>query len=366
MQSAPVKDLPVVQVVKNLPAQSRGLSRLTYVREWQRTVHTNPVDPLKRGRGVRLVNPLEYIETPRPDITWLAEGLIPKPGYLLLLGPPKVGKSFLAWDWASRIASGRDVLGAKVSKPGVVLYIQLDTKEAAWRTRLQTLASAGYDLNIPNLKFVHPDDMMMPLLVTTRTGYDFLKDAISTAGPDLVIIDVLRELHQEDENDSTAIKRVFDVLESLFAGLSVILIHHTRKMSDEDKDNPDPSVLARGSSYITGRVDGYWLLYGNSPKRKLYFESRFREASVQNVVQDSVGIFTFPDIERDDLGRQRLAGLRIEFPKTQPDLLWKIASERWGYTRAQFYRLLRLPLPHELSIPLHQTNSVSATVCLNT
>jgi hypothetical protein len=226
-----------------------------------------------------------------------------------------------------------------------VLYIQLDTKEAAWRTRLQSLSNAGHDLNLPNLKFVHPDDMMMPLLVTTRTGYDFLKEAIDNAAPDLVVIDVLRELHQEDENDSTAVKKVFDVLESLFAGLSVLLIHHTRKMSDEDKDNPDPAVLARGSSYITGRVDGYWLLYGNSAKRRLYFESRFKEAYTQSLVQDSVGMFTYPDVERLDLDRQRINVLRLEFPKTKPELLWKIASERHGMTKTQFYKALRLPLP---------------------
>lgn len=310
---------------------------------------------------MRIVNPQQYIDTPRPDIKWLVDGLIPKPGYLLLLGPPKAGKSFLAWDMASRVASGRSVLGHETPEPGRVLYIQLDTKEAAWRARLQTLAGAGHDLNIPNLMFVHPDDMMMPLLATTKVGYDFIKDAIATATPDLVIVDVLRELHQEDENDSTSVKRVFDVLESLFAGLSVLLIHHTRKMSDEDKEAPDPAVLARGSSYITGRVDGYWLLYGQAPKRKLYFESRFKEAYAQTIVQDSVGMFTYPQVVADALALQRINALRIEFPKTKPELLWKIASERWGMTKAQFYKAIKMPLP-QVPEPI----DARVQVCLDT
>lgn len=292
---------------------------------------------------MRIVNPKEYISSPRPTTNWIVDGLIPKPGYMLLLGPPKTGKSFLAWDIASKVAQGHNVLGHVMTNgPKKVLYVQLDTKDMAWTDRLRKFEDAGQNLDIPNLVMIHPDDLNLPMLVTESRGAHDLKLAITQSQAELVVIDVLREIHQEDENDSTGMKKVFDALEPLTRQVSVLLVHHTRKMSPDDKASPDPISLARGSSYITGRVDAFWLLYGDAPNRKLYYESRFQEASVQTARQDpNTGLFTFPDLENDATLIPVLLALCAEHPELGHEKLWKVASERIGLRRSSYYRLLK-------------------------
>ena len=179
---------------------------------------------------MRIVNPQEYISSPRPGIKWLVDGLIPKPCYLMLMGPPKHGKSFIAWDIASRVAKGESVMGYSMSNgPQKVLYLQLDTPEVLWTDRLKTFAACGVDLNIPNLMMIHPADLQLPLLVTDARGKLDMRKAIEQSQCDMLVIDVLREIHQEDENDSTSMKVVFDALAPLTKDISVLLLHHTRK-----------------------------------------------------------------------------------------------------------------------------------------
>ena len=290
---------------------------------------------------VRTVSPSEYLNTPRPKLEWLVTGLIPKPGYMLLLGPPKVGKSFLAFDIAAKIAKGESVMGYECPSPKKVLYIQMDTKEAAWTERLRKLKEIGYDLNIPNLRLVHQDDMMLPLLVTTQRGQDFIKSLVRTEGPDLIILDVLRELHQEDENDSTGMKKVFDAMEPCFPEQSVLILHHTRKISADDKATPDPVSLARGSSYITGRVDGYWLLHGEAPLRKIHFESRFQEATTTTAKQGNGGMFSFPELEKDAILTPQLIKLCADNPTVGHHILREKAFKQFGVTGAHYYRLMQ-------------------------
>lgn len=290
---------------------------------------------------IRTVSPQEYLAVPRPQLEWLVTGLIPKPAYLLLLGQPKAGKSFLAWDIATCVATGTSLMGYSCPSPQKVLYIQLDTKEHAWTERLKTFADAGVNLNIPNLRLVHQDDMLLPLIITTDKGKHWVQDVLAQEDPALVIMDVLRELHNEDENDSTVMKKVFDAMEPLFAGRTVLLVHHTRKSGEADKQSPDPVALARGSSYITGRVDGYWLLYGDAPLRKLRWESRFQEATTTTAKQDpNTGLFSFPDLVPDASLIASLTALCAKNPTKTHAQLWREASTAYGISRSTYYRLI--------------------------
>ncbi len=304
--------------------------------------------------AVRTVCPSEFLAVPRPQLEWLVTGLIPKPAYLLLLGQPKAGKSFLAWDIATAVASGSSLMGHSCPAPQKVLYIQLDTKEHAWTERLKGFAEAGINLNIPNLRLVHQDDMLLPLTITTQAGQHWLKELLTQEDPALVIMDVLREMHGEDENDSTVMKKVFDAMEPIFKGRTVLLVHHTRKTSESDRTSPDPVSMARGSSYITGRVDGYWLLYGEAPLRKLRWESRFQEASTTTARQDpNTGLFSFPDLVPDAGLLADLLKLCTQNPDKTHSQLWREASSKFGISRSVYYRLIssaqcihrQLPVP---------------------
>jgi hypothetical protein len=283
---------------------------------------------------------------------------------MLLLGPPKAGKSFLAFDIGAKVSQGKKVMGYDTPMPKKVLYLQLDTKEAAWTERLRKLKETGYELDLPNLRLIHQDDMMLSLLVTTSRGQDYLKRALDTTKPDLLILDVLRELHGEDENDSTSMKKVFDCMEPLFKDLSVLMLHHTRKVSPEERSAPDPVSLARGSSYITGRVDGYWLLYGDAPFRKLHFESRFQEAQTTTAKQGHDGMFSFPDLDQDNELLPKLVALCAENPTENHHALGGKAFKKYGISRAVYYRVMQTaPCVHKSSTtPIHKPITTDANL----
>ena len=239
-------------------------------------------------------------------------------------------------------------MGYPTVTPQQVLYLQLDTKEAAWTERLQKFSEHGIPLDIPNLRLVHQDDMLLPLLVTSDKGREYCHALLSQEDPALVILDVLREVHDEDENDSTTMKKVFDAMEPLFAGRTVILVHHTRKISPDDRLSPDPVTLSRGSSYITGRVDGYWLLYGDAPNRKLVFESRFMEQTTMTARQSpETGLFTFPDLDRDAALGPKLAALCTAHPDKKHSELATLAASTLGIKRTTYYRIMAaMPCVH--------------------
>jgi len=230
----------------------------------------------------RIITTEEYLDTPRPKLNWLIDQQLPHPGTLLLQGPPKSGKSFLAFDLVRCIAQGKPFLGWKTCK-SKALYLQFDTSELVWRQRLERMKSSGIDLS-GDIFTVHPEDMLMPFNLLNIQHQDWLTRIIRTADPEVTVLDVFREIHNADENDSTQMKIVGDIITTLFKDRSLVIVHHSKKISEEVID-PDPTQVARGSSYLTGKVDAIWLLYHN----KLRIQSRTAEPINISMKQSTSG-----------------------------------------------------------------------------
>ena len=232
----------------------------------------------------RILTTSQYLDTPRPQLQWIVHEHIPNPGILLISGPPKSGKSFLAFDLARCIAQGMPFLGWVTCK-SKTLYLQFDTSELVWRQRLEKLSACGVDLS-GDLFTVHPDDMKLPINLLNPIHEGWLRTVLETADPVLTVIDVFREIHNADENDSTEMKMVGDTIVRLFKNRSLVLVHHSKKIY-EDVISPDPSSVARGSSYLTGKVDALWLLY----KNQLHIQSRTSEPQTIRLVHGPSGLW---------------------------------------------------------------------------
>lgn len=209
----------------------------------------------------RIISTEEYMSLDRPNLDWIIEGQIPHPSLVLLHGPPKSGKSFLAMDLLRCISQGKSFLGWKSHK-SKALYLQFDTSEMVWRQRLISMKSSGVDLS-GDIYTVHPDDMPIPFNILERGHSDWLRGIVNKSDCKVILIDVFREIHNADENDSTQMKIVGDILMSIFKDRTLILVHHSKKIPDE-VINPDPTQVARGSSYLTGKVDALWLLHNKT------------------------------------------------------------------------------------------------------
>ena len=280
---------------------------------------------------MRIVTAEEYRDLPSVELAWVIHKLIPRPGLVLLHGPEKVGKSFLAFQIALAVARGEDFLGQKVNQ-GTVLYLQFDTSKSIWSERLRELTESGEDISGPIL-MIHPEDQPPAINILTGEGQAWLRETLRLSRPVLVIIDVLRELHSLDENASRDMKQVGDTIMTMFAGLSVLLIHHSRKIPVEVTE-PGAVLYSRGSSYITGKVDAIWML----TKGRLKMVPRFDEETSWAAHQKDNGLWVFPDTYyRMDL-LKKLFDLCLEFPAHTHNDLSLIAKERLNISRATYYR----------------------------
>ena len=215
---------------------------------------------------MRLITLDEYITMPRPDIYWLVKEMVPKPSFILVIGAPKSGKSTLALQLASCVAKGAAFMGRPVMHTSKTIYIQFDMSEFEWRYVLTQMQNGGAELALSSITTFHPDEPLTPMNILDRGKYQMLTDAVAMCPEaNIVVLDVLREMHDGDEDNSGVMKIVGDALMQLVKGRTLILLHHTRKLPpDVDLSAIDPVQEARGSSYLAGKAGAVWLVHDNS------------------------------------------------------------------------------------------------------
>ncbi len=217
-----------------------------------------------------------------PEYEWLIPGYLPKPGMIMILGEPRAGKSFLALQLALSLAQGLQFLpGPRVAhvKPKKVLYFYFDkTGVFVFQDRLKLLQASGVNITGP-LYVIDPRDKLPVINLLDPTCYRYFDELITEVNPDCVVFDVLREFHNGDENESTSMKIVGDIITSLCEDRSVILVHHTKKLDYPGRTSPVRNIeAARGSNYIVGKADSTWLIHEGYLKVESNFapEVRFK------------------------------------------------------------------------------------------
>lgn len=198
---------------------------------------------------IKTIDAENLISTPIPKKSFLVEGLIPR-GLTLLSGASKIGKSWLVFWLALKIAKGEDVWGLKTNKCDV-LYLSLEDTYQRLQDRLYKLEE-----ECPrNLRVA--TGAMVNLI---GNGFEEQIEAYLADHPDtkLIIIDTLQKIRDSgsvsgksgiyagDYDDMTVLKNIADS-----HGLGIILVHHLRKTKDAD----DPFNEISGSTGIAGAAD---------------------------------------------------------------------------------------------------------------
>lgn len=239
----------------------------------------------------RLVSVSDFVTTIIPDYDWLIPGYFPKPGILMLLGEPRAGKSFLALQLALSLAQGRQLLPTTRNtqiKPKKVLYFYFDkTGVFVFQDRLKSLQASGVNLT-GSLYVIDPRDKLPVINLLNPGTYQYFDEIITEANPDVVVFDVLREFHNADENESTQMKVIGDIIANLCSGLGIILVHHTKKLDYPGRTGPVRNIEAsRGSNYIVGKADSTWLIHGGY----LNIESNFAPEIRFKLLRQSNGLW---------------------------------------------------------------------------
>ena len=215
--------------------------------------------------------------------------LIPVGGFVNLYGKPKTGKSFAALGLADAVANGSaSWMGFDVIRTGPVGYLQIDTPRSAWAMRLNNIKAAGFDLS--NIYFADRLIAPYPFNILDPECHKWLKAMTEQVKPILMIIDTLREVHEEDENDSGQMKRVITAIDTACGeGVAKVLVSHSRKDNPMSGENIMDDV--RGSSYVPGKMDTVMKL----TDRYMMWDGRSVEEGKLKITKDEGTGMILPD-----------------------------------------------------------------------
>ena len=196
-------------------------------------------------------------------------------GLFILAGSSKIGKSWLSLDICRAVAAGDKVWDFS-SEQGEVLYLALEDNYRRLHNRLKkiglavpgqkSISSRGSltgspggtaNSNLINLSGFH----MTTAAFGINSGLIEQIHNFMAAHPKvkLIVIDTLERIRDTafdkgiyacDYRDMTTIREITDKY-----NLTILLIHHTRKLSDDD-----PLNTLSGSTGLTGAVDGVFVL----------------------------------------------------------------------------------------------------------
>lgn len=227
---------------------------------------TGPNSPKSRHR----VNSIETISASVlkrknfPPLRYAIDGFLTE-GLTLLGGKPKIGKSYMALDFAMAVASGGLALGTVECQQGAVLYCALEDNHRRLQRRMKQLY--GAEETWPrDLHFATSAPRLDVGLI------DELRDWIETHEAKLVIIDTFAGVRPRGRGegydaDYAALSPLQEMAGEM--GVSILVIHHLRKMQGDD-----PFDTISGTTGLTGAVDAAFVLQRGQQGVTLYGRGR--------------------------------------------------------------------------------------------
>lgn len=209
-------------------------------------------------------------------------------GTYIFAGAPKVGKSFMALELAYHVSKGIPLWGKKVNQCEV-LYLALEDTYSRIQKRAVKMFGTEEENNALHIA-VNAGNFADGNIIVQLEHFVFMHKATR-----LIIIDTLQKI-REVQNDYSY-SRDYDVISAIksFAdsyGVCVLLIHHTRKMNDDDK-----FLTISGTNGLLGAADGAFIMY----KHKRLENDAVIEVSSRDIGDEKITVTRNPDNMRWEL-----------------------------------------------------------------
>jgi AAA domain len=229
-----------------------------------------------------------YTDYKIQEIDWLVEGILPAESVIAFSGDEGVGKTLFALALARSLTGGRVFLGRPV-RFCRVLYLGLDISKATLQSYVRAMRWIPND-DFRILTMWTGEGKEAPMLDDPQ-GVGLLYKLAAKYKP-LIILDTLRDFFEGEENSSTELKPVLDVLRKLRSlGATLILIVHPPKSG---------SSIIRGTGNISQKVDIPYLMEKSKwqgkdivvlscPKKNRFGATSFRLAMRQVFIPTPAG-----------------------------------------------------------------------------
>lgn len=177
-----------------------------------------------------------------PAPTWIVDGFVPADSITFLWGESSIGKTPFCWHLAKSAAAGEAFFGWGVARPWRTLFLEMDQTEKATQERVR-------DLHMPGVAFEH----IGPVLdFEPETLLAHFADAIAYR-PEFLVVDSLRRAHPFEDIKSNIPTRVYAMYRQLFPEAAILFIHHSRKLSKDERDakrkNPEGDDVSEHESH---------------------------------------------------------------------------------------------------------------------
>jgi hypothetical protein len=260
-------------------------------------------------------------------------------GLTILAGPPKVGKSYLALELASSVASGNFVFGhLAVKRPGKVLYLSLEDGER--RVRQRTRQMADSDQYLDQIQMVYS----LPAPLSEQAAVEALDNEIHEGKYELVIIDTLVKAFPQDRRSHDVFRadyRQIDTLKRLADDneVAIVVLAHTGKDEAEYALN-----VVAGTGGLTAAADAVLVLGKSSYGANLQVISRDVEEAQFALVRDArTSGWTIAAEGPGPIpveGKQRILDALRDGPMSSSDIQIAMVTENSSTVRSWIYRLV--------------------------
>jgi RecA-family ATPase len=178
----------------------------------------------------------------------IVNGLFREGETVNLIANSKAGKSWLAYNLALSVITGRSWLGRFESAPGSVLLIDNELHRATLAHRIPVVADA---MAIPREQYEH-DLEIWTLRGHLRSLIDLDFDNIEPGTHKLIILDAKYRFAAQgkSENDNAAEAHFYNIIDSIAerTKAAIVLIHHAAKGSQSEKRVSDVGAGAGAQS----------------------------------------------------------------------------------------------------------------------
>jgi RecA-family ATPase len=231
------------------------------------------------GTGFKRTNTNDLMAETFPPLKAIVPGYV-YGGFTVLAGRQKLGKTWLAMDWAVAVATGGVAMGSIDCIQGDVLYIDLENGPRRIQARIKAL---------------FPSDQMLPDMARLEWATEapqldkgFIdrleRWRLSVKEPRLAVIDVLQRIKPPGNKSQNAYESDYSIWAPLQEwatkhGVAVVGLHHTKKGGADD-----PLESLSGSNGLSACADTTIVLDQDQSGRTLYVRGRDIEESVIAVI----------------------------------------------------------------------------------
>ena len=219
---------------------------------------------------------------PDESVDWVVEHLIEKPSLGFIGGEPKMTKSITALHLALCVVTGTPVFGQfQVPHPGKVFYLQEEDGRRRVKRRMKALLK-GMGAWPP------PEDFGTRLKVAIRKGFRIddpewrrrLDVELTQLQPDLIVFDVLANLHSKEENEQQAMSEIVSYFRDIRDryGCAVLIVHHFGKVGGAG-GFVRPNQRLRGSSVLAAASENS-LYLSATPEKLIRVDHESKEGPV--------------------------------------------------------------------------------------